>query len=453
MKRLFAAALLAAAPLAAQFQLYSLDGVSEVPVPPVHNLGAAGRGDALTARYRLRNASPNPAPLRLLEVAGAGFALATPVTLPQNVPGGGAVEFSVVFRAAADGQYSAALRSEGVSVLLTASVVAQLVVALETPSGPAPLASGAAVSCGSIERGGKGAVRLLVRNQTGREEVVPTVSVAGEDFSLAQSPAGRLLKPLEDGAIEVAFTPTVSQTRRGTLTVGALSFALTGAGLEPPLPRPGLSVALPDPAASGQKGAVAALLAERSRTSGKGSVTLTLRPTVAGAVDPGLAFGNGSRSIEFAVAPGDDRVYFADQPTAAFDTGTTAGTLVVTLRVGDVEERREIELPAAPATLQPVDARRTPAGIEVRVKGFDNTRTAGPVAFTFFDKSGQPIDPGTIRADLSADLGRYFQTSEIGGVFELLAAFPVTGDASGVEAVEVEVGNAAGVGRMRGKVE
>jgi hypothetical protein len=444
------ALLVAASPCLAQFQLLSLDGISELVVPAVQNLGTTGRGEALTARYKLKNYSTSAAPLRLLEVAGTGFSLAAPVQLPQTVPAGGWVEFTVVFRSQADGFYSAALRSEGISVLLTATVVGQLTVAVESAGGVSPLATGAAVNFGPVERGADGSMRFLIQNPTGREEIIPPVVVSGDDFSMTGSPAGRVLKPLDEARFEVRFTPTVSAVRRATLNVGTRSFTLTGVGTEPPLPAPNLMVTLAN-ARSGQQGAIAILLAERSRTAARGTVTLELRPLIAGAADYAAVFSNGLRSAGFTVAPGDDRAYFGDQPSIRFQTGTTAGTLVISMRTGAFSDERLVEIPPASVSLSQVEAARAGTGLEVRVTGFDNTRTAGPLAFTFYDKSGAPIPPGTIRVDGSADFGRFFQASELGGLFQLKAAFPVTGDASGIDSVEVELENSTGTGQARAR--
>jgi hypothetical protein len=155
--------------------------------------------------------------------------------------------------------------------------------------------------------------------------------------------------------------------------------------------------------------------------------------------------------MEFTVAPGDDRGYFGDQPSASFGTGSTAGVLVIAMKVGEFTEQREIELAEEAPTVSLVEGARTAAGVDIRITGFDNTRTAGPLAFTFYDRTGAAIQPGTIRADGGGAFGRFFQGSEAGGLFVLKASFPVTGDTSGIDAVEVEVTNSAGVGKGRAK--
>ena len=69
------------------------------------------------------------------------------------------------------------------------------------------------------------------------------------------------------------------------------------------------------------------------------------------------------------------------------------------------------------------------------------------MAFTFYDRAGTAVVPGAIRADSSAEFGRYFRTSPLGGLFQLRATFPVTGEASAIDAVEVEMANSAGASK------
>jgi hypothetical protein len=428
----------------AQFSLFLVNESSERPVASVLDLGTVGRNDPLTSRFRLRNSSPAPAALRLLEVGGTGFSLSTSLTLPQTVASGAAIDFSVIFRAPGDGTYSAALRSEGISVLLTATVAAQLTIALVTPTGPVALTAGSAVSFGVVEQGSSASVRFLIQNQTGREQVVSGFIVQGDDFYLsAAPPPGLLLRPLEETPFEIAFTPSAAGARSATFVAGVRSFLLNGTGLEPPLPKPQLSISLAQHQ-SRQQGTITVMLSEKSRTAGTGTLTLEFQPQISGAVDSTIQFAQGSQGVAFTVRPGDDRVYFGDQASAAFQTGTAAGNLSFTVKLGNAVDRQDVEIAAAPVVIDRVETLRTPTGLEVRIIGFDNVRSAGPLSFTFYDRAGVAIPPGAIRADGSADFGKYFQQSDSGGSFLLKAAFPVSGDVSLVDSVEVELTNSQG---------
>ena len=88
-------------------------------------------------------------------------------------------------------------------------------------------------------------------------------------------------------------------------------------------------------------------------------------------------------------------------------------------------------------------ARRNGSSLEIDILGFDNTRGAGSLNFRFFDRSGNALG-GVITTTPADQFRDYFNQSVLGGVFRLRAAFPVTGDATIVGSVLVEIANAVG---------
>jgi hypothetical protein len=130
-----------------------------------------------------------------------------------------------------------------------------------------------------------------------------------------------------------------------------------------------------------------------------------------------------------------------------FQTGTTAGTIVFRVKLGDYDE--QFSFPVAPVSIH-VDkatAARRVNDLDVSVTGFDNTRTAGRFSFTFYDTSGHQVQPGAVPADWTTTFSNYFRTSKAGGSFTIRATFPFSGDASQISGVEVEMTNSAGVTR------
>ena len=83
--------------------------------------------------------------------------------------------------------------------------------------------------------------------------------------------------------------------------------------------------------------------------------------------------------------------------------------------------------------------------VDVSVTATDNTYSASQVAFTFFDKTGAPMSPGTIQEDATSDFESYFATTQTGGAFALLAKFPVTGDVTQIISATVAITNSVGV--------
>ena len=106
-------------------------------------------------------------------------------------------------------------------------------------------------------------------------------------------------------------------------------------------------------------------------------------------------------------------------------------------------------IPGAAAVVTAVQGTRSPANspanVEIRVTGFDNTRSLSQLSFTFYNASGSVIAPGAIRLDAAADFARYYATSDVGGTFLLRAVFPVTGDTSVIAAFDVSLTNASGL--------
>jgi hypothetical protein len=147
------------------------------------------------------------------------------------------------------------------------------------------------------------------------------------------------------------------------------------------------------------------------------------------------------------VAAGDLAARFGDTTEAVFQTGTTAGTIVLVAEIGGYTEQTSIAIPSSAVKLDRSTATRNGNALELQVTGFDNTRSAGGLTFTFYDRQGNTVQPGAIRVNAAEDFRRYFDASKLGGTFSLRATFPVAGDASKIDSVEVEFLNANGSAR------
>ncbi|HWB85296.1 MAG TPA: choice-of-anchor D domain-containing protein [Bryobacteraceae bacterium] len=430
--------------LHAQFSLLVVHGASEQPVPAVYDLGSVFPGDTASVQFRLRNTSGAAAILDDLGVAGSGFALAGGPVLPVTVNPGGAVEFTVSFHSAEPGTYSATLHSVGVSALLTAEVPASLTFEVSTALGLQVLSTTTAVDFGPVTQGSSAERHFVVANQTTEDLIVPLISISAGDFSMAgPSPSGTLLHPTQNAGFDVQFNPSAVGARGASLVIGTRAFPLNGTGVAPPLPQPHVAIAL-EQAQSAQQGTVSVQFDSPSAASGTGTLTLAFQPSTAGAPDPAIAFAAGGRTVSFTFNKGDTQAHFSNGVTAAFQTGTTAGTLTFTAQLGDGSDSQTVTVQPAAVTVSSLQAARSTGSIEVRVTAFDNTRTAGGLTFTFYDAAGNAIAPGAIHVDGTAAFSQYFQTSNTGGTFLLRAVFPVTGDAAGIASVTVGLANSAG---------
>jgi hypothetical protein len=427
----------------AQFALSVVIGTGENPVTSQYDFGTISAADVATAHFRLRNTGNTPATITLLSVAGAGFTLPVKPALPLTLSAQGSSDFTVAFQGSSTGGYSAALSTDGLSVLLTAAVVPGLTYQIQTASGTQPLGA-APIDFGSVQVGQAEARHVLVSNHTQQTLAVPPISVGTSDFSLSgASPSGISMQPGQQAGFDVQFMPSAAGTRTGSLAVGARVYPLTGTGVAPAMPKPQLTIALPL-AQSAQQGTVTVTFGGPAATAGSGIVTLQFLPAVTGTSDPAVAFASGGQSASFTFAAGDIQASFGAGRTAPFQTGTTAGTIVFSAQAGSVTDQQSVSIAAAPVAFGSIQASRSPSNVQVQVAGFDNTRTAGHLSFTFYDNGGNAVSPGAIAADATAAFAQYFAGSSLGGNFLLHAAFPVTGNTADIVYFEAVFTNAAG---------
>jgi hypothetical protein len=415
----------------AQFDLSLLVGGVEQAAPAVYDFGSLYADESAVARFRLRNTSSDAATVNVLTVAGVGFALTSPTALPVGLAPQGAIDFGVSFSATDTGAYSAALRSDGIAILLTATVAPRLTYRVDPPSGtafPGPL------DFGTVVRGAAAQRRITIQNETALVLIVPAISVQGADFALLGTvPSGQALEPRQGGEFTIVFTPHSAGALQGSLTLGDRSYPLLGTGTDPPLPKPTVLLDL-NQASSAQQGALIVRFDAPAQTSGTGTATLDFQ----GPADSAIAFAAGGRSVAFPIAPGDL------QAVLPFQTGTSAGVITFTAQIGGVSGQQSVTIAAAPPGIGTAQAVRSAGTLAVSITGFDNTRSLGPLSFTFYDADGNPIAPGAIRTDATADFAGYFAGSSLGGVFLLRAEFPVTGNAAVVASCEATLTNSAG---------
>jgi hypothetical protein len=431
--RLLLVAALAAPAAFAQFEIYLVDGNVERAVPALYQLGTFQPGEIGTAEFRIRNTSAQPAALSLLAVSGSGFSLSGAPTIPAGLASQQAIDFQVIFQATTPGNYSAALDSEGISILLAATVVQSLTYEVDSQ-----ILGAAPVDFGSVELGSSAHRHFTIANQTGVALGIPAISVDGAGFFLTgTSPSGGVLQPQQTAGFDVQYQPAVAGTSTGSLVIGSRAYALTGIAAAIGLPKPSLQLDLTQPR-SGQQGTLTVSFDAPARTSGTGSVTLEFQPQPASATDPAIQFAAGGQKVSFPVAPGDTQASFP------FQTGTTAGTLAFTVVLGANSDRKTVTIAPDAVNLTASQGVRSAGNVEVRLTGFDNTRSVSRLTYTFFDAAGNAIPPGALAVDSAADFARFFPGSDAGGNFELRAVFPVTGDASKIAAFEAQIANSAG---------
>ena len=431
-----------------QLQLFLFDGTTETPLGVTYDAGTVAPGDTLELRFRVRNMSTGAVNLQTISIAGVGFKITAAPSLPYILAPGNPADVRTTLTPTGTGAYTASLMVNNLTLSIHAVSAAAPSLYLDGAS--TPLMASGTIDFGSIERGSSRLLGLRLYNGNATAVKINKLSVSGAGF---RGPIGLSapvsLQPGQSASFQIAFEPQTGQSATGTLTADQRAFHLAGQGLDPPLPT--ASIVFDSRTASSAKQIrISIPLAMASKVAGMGTLTLDFHPAIAGtADDSAIQFLSGpKRAATVTISAGDTAAKFGSSADIAFQSGTTAGDIVFTLKLAGAVQQSTLTIAPAPIAFDLATAVARISGLDVSLTGFDNTHSASQLAFTFFDRSGKTIPPGQIRADASSDFRRYFDTGLYGGTFALRATFPLTGDYTQVGAVAVEMTNSAGVTKI-----
>lgn len=464
--------LAALAPLALRAQEVVLVSVNPATsavssIPAIgYNWGQVAAGDTKEVVFEAQNISAAPITITNITVSGPNAPYFNETLHTSSIPAGGwpvslagDMEIWVDFPAPPSGiampvpgSYSATLNvtytdtslaTNTVSVNLLATVVPAPTVTVDPPcTGPDVNHN---ISFGKILQGTQATCNLYVLNPPGNAALPVTLSGTGFTASFG---SGMTVGSGLSASATLTFTAGAASTFSGTLTVGTRTYALSGVGYSQPLPAPVFTFDRPT-VRSGEQHTLAIGLATPSPVTASGFVTLAFAPTVsAESDDVAVVFvATSQRVVSFTVNKGDSALTLNGQPNVVFGTGTTAGRITFTVNAGayGITGQTSTTLTVAPAAITIIQASATSLinELDVLVSGFDNTYTAGPMSFTFYDTNGKPIG-SPITADFSANFSAFYQGQAGGSTFLMHVMFPVTGSVATVGSVQASLNNAAG---------
>ncbi|MCS6953169.1 MAG: choice-of-anchor D domain-containing protein [Bryobacterales bacterium] len=452
MKAVLLLALLTPIWLGAQIRLWVVRPTGEESVGESFMVGTVPAGLTLDTTFRLRNVSSHPVTLSGLNVAGQRFSLQTRFDAwPLELGAGAALDFVVRFHPLTPASYTAFLNVNGIRLTTLLGIATpSFRLYYMRDSSRIELLPGEAALFGTVAVGQSVTRSFELVNPLPERLSVFSLSVSGASFRLAAP----LRAPLELSSgrsvnFEVAFTPVATGLQEGRLEIDGRSYVLRGAGEHADFPRPQIWVE-PVTIGAGKQVRVGIRLAEAPRFSGAGELGVSFTAAVPGpGTDPGIVFlPSNTRTLSFTVTAGQTMARFGDQAEAILQTGTTAGTVVLTARLGAHTERLELSVPPGPVVVDSTRGLRSASNLELQVAGFDTSRTASRVTFTFFDREGKVVRPGAIPVDVRSAFQEYFRSSSFGGLFLLRAVFPVVGNGLRIVSYEIEMANQHGVTKV-----
>lgn len=418
MKLTLLAILALAWPMTARAQLtLSVKGTA---VGATYNFGSVVSGSAESVVFQATNPGNSAVVIDTLSLSGAGFSItAVNGTLPYTIAPGNFLAFTVQFLAGPPAAYSAGLLVESVSVLLLANSIAGPTV---TFFPPCALAGPNGVNFGTVLNGSLHLCNFSILNGNTQPVTISTIAVTGA-FQATDLPTLPVtLSPGQGTDFVVQITPGCGTGAvSGTLTINGASYSLSGQGADPPMPTPTLALDASS-IGSDQQHTLTMSLATPAVCAGTGNVNLAFKPAAGIPVsdDSSIVFLSGStRSLQFSATPGSSSLTIAGQPSATFQTGTTAGT--ITFTVGGIPGATEpsISFAIAPATIVIETAAASDqilGQLDIEVVGYDNTYSAGPMTFTFYDANNHVIG-SPVTADFTSNFESYFAMYTSGSSF------------------------------------
>ena len=435
--------LLLAVPLQAQLQVL----YGGVALRALVDLGSAPSGDVRSSTFTLHNIGTTPLKITTISVLGSGFSIAPAISLPFSLAAGQSQNVTVRFQAAAPGKYSASVILNDWSTLLLATVSEGLVLVDVTGMARSILSADALVEFGASPAGRISQRDFSLENPGSQSLALPPISIRGEGFQLIFAmPAPTAIAAAGAVPFRIEATSDAAADRSAMLIVGNRQVALTAKFIDPMLPI-GRFVVNSAALRSGNQAAISIVFDQDPPADATGNLSLSLLTNSLG-FDQAIQFlPSGKQSISFEVRKGMRSAQFGSSSSVILQTGTTAWSGTLSFRVANRSDYLPISL--APMGIQIDSARavRAPSTLEVVISGFDNTRTAGrEVFFTFYDRNDVALPEGAYSKGLLQDqFQSLFAQSKAGGIFELKAVFPFTGDPSAISAVSVQMANSIAI--------
>jgi hypothetical protein len=309
--------------------------------------------------------------------------------------------------------------------------------------GPPP-----SIDFGRVQAGQLRLCNFYLQNNSTQAMPVATLQITGAAFRQSSGPKAPFTIPA--GKIEVLvieFTPNAAGSYNGVLAIEARTYALSGVAFDPPLPKPLLEFDS-GPVQSAQQRRLTMQLPSPAPAAASGFVNMAFVPdTTLVSDDPAVMFVSPrTRTLPFSVVEGSTQILISGQTSAMFQTGTSSGKIRFTLTgiSTDGDPTTTLTIPAALLSFDTTTATRRTGNLDLQLIGFDNTYAAGAMVFTFFDTSGQTLQPGAILADFTQAFRAFFTKTQAGSAFQVRVSFPVTGDTSGIASVEMKLSNSAG---------
>ena len=410
-------------------------------------MGDTAVGQTTTVTISVTNAGSGDGQIPAISVTGTGFTFTSLPNVPLTLHAGGSQTFKLNFAPTQPGVISGTMTIGTDTFTVTATGIGSLLTYSYTNSASTvPVTAAGMVIFPPTAVESTASLTFTIQNTGTSSATISSINLgaASTIFSLQQMPA--LPTNLNAGGsltFSVSFVPNTTGNLTATLLVNSIGFTLSGTGTQP--------AALPayqfqgpsgtQPAA--QQPSIGLTLSTGYPLALQGALTLTFTSAVF-TDDPAIQFAAGGRTVKFSIpANSTQAVFTGGSTTMPIQTGTTAGTIVITPSFATQSGfaltpdsppalTLNIARSIAQLTNQSVTAETT-TSFTVLLSGYSTTRALTQLTVQINPKAGATFSTTSLTINVASTASSWFQslTSQAyGGGFSVAIPFTLSNGAT-----------------------
>ena len=392
----------------------------------------------------IRNTGNAAGTIAAINLVGAGFLLTDVPFLPTTLAAGSSAFFGFRFEPARPGGVIGRMRIGNDTFELRATVAGgRLVFSYTAGERTLTVAPNGTLTVSPVVVGLSSAFEFRIRNEGPGETSVSSIGIGGAGFMIETLPSLPLtLAAGEEITVPVVFQPAAVGAATAQLRVDGNTFALSGAGAQPP-PLP--PVRFEGAGGSHQpleQPAVGLTLESAYPFALRGTLTLTAEADSAGASDAAVQFATGGRSVAFTIpANGTQAVFLNNSTRIRLQTGTLAGRIVLAATFAAASSgydltpesppRQTLAVAAGPPRLLDLQVTSSgPAGLQITATGYTPTRGLSSLELELTPVAGYRFPAEKLTFDLAGPSAVWFQgagSQGYGGLFSVSVSIGAQG--------------------------
>jgi hypothetical protein len=420
-------------------------------------------GSTATVSVIVTNTGNAPGQIANATVTGTGnsFQRTDTVPLPITLPPAGTVTFTITFAPADVGALTGTfIVGSTIFNLQGNGLGAKLTFQFQVGNSTVSVANNGTVNFPNTNVGSHITGSLVITNAGNLGGTINSLNITntvGSAFSATFPPTPVSIAVGKGITIPITFTPTTQGSQTGTLIIDSNSIALQGVGGAPQLISGYSFSGLGSTATPMTQPSVSLTLSQPYPTDVTGVLTLSFTSSSFVGNDPEIVFATGGTTVSFSIPANTTQALFGTKTSIQFQTGTVAGTIVLTptFSLGSVNITPQnaptlsTTVPAQAPTLTSAHLGTLAAtSVQIIVDGFSTTRDVDTLNITITPASGSNVEGTSLSTDVTSTFSSWYQTAAsqtVGSQFSATITLSVSGGTTdSISSVSVTAANSDG---------